>query len=182
MSDQQVSIGVGAGVGAGKRMAGGPHSRLAPYVSANDDDEGLVKRFRLLPGLLALAACTPVSTIPPVTLPFAADTARAEIIAPGVVHRYIRSSVGPWAIHALDVDLSRCYSAVAVKGATGAPGRRKASDLLTDLSRSREVVGGVNADFFTLAGFQGVPTGGLISAGHVIVGPSAQPLFSVDSS
>ena len=141
-----------------------------------------MKRFHLLSGLLALAACTRPSTIPPVTLPFAADTSRAEVIAPGVVHRYIRSSVGPWAIHALDVDLSRCYSAVAVKGAAGAAGRRRTSELLTELNRSREVVGGVNADFFTLAGFQGVPTGGLISRGDVIVGPSVQPLFSVDSS
>ena len=141
-----------------------------------------MKRFQLLTGLLVLASCARPSTIPPVTLPFAADTARAAIIAPGVVHRYIRSSVGPWAIHALDVDLSRCYSALAVKGAPGAAGRRKTTDLLTDLSRSREVVGGVNADFFTLAGFQGVPTGGLISGGHVIVGPSVQPLLSVDSS
>jgi hypothetical protein len=141
-----------------------------------------VNRFRLLAVLLALAACTRPSTIPPVTLPFVADTARAEVIAPGVIHRYIRSSAGPWAIHALDVDLSRCYSAVAVKGAPGAAGRRRTSDLLTDLSRSREVVGGVNADFFTLAGFQGVPTGALISGGRVIVGPSVQPLLSVDSS
>ena len=47
----------------------------------------------------------------------------------------------------LDVDLSRCWSAVAVKGAPGAVGRKKTSVLLQELAESNEVVGGVNADF-----------------------------------
>lgn len=129
-----------------------------------------------------LLGCARPAVIPAVVLPFPADTVRNETIAPGVVHRYIRSATGPWAIHALDVDLSRCYSAVAVKGVLGATGRRRTSDLLQSLRDTFDVIGGVNADFFTLAGFQGVPTGGLISHGHVIVGPSTQPLLSVDSA
>jgi hypothetical protein len=132
--------------------------------------------------VLAIGGCASPASISPVTLPFAADTVRNETIAPGVVHRYIRSSAGPWAIHALDVDLSRCYSAIAVKGARGAAGRRKTSDLLRDLAATREVIGGVNADFFTLAGFQGIPTGALISRGEVVVGPGAQPVLAIDSA
>jgi hypothetical protein len=119
---------------------------------------------------------------PPLVLPFVADTNAVEVIAPGVLHRSIRTRTGPWAIEALDVDLTRCYSAVAMKGAPGAAGRRKTSELLAELRATREVIGGVNADFFTLAGFQGVPTGALIHEGVVIVGPGNQPVLSIDSA
>ena len=80
----------------------------------------------------------------------------------------------------LDVDLRRGYCAVAVKGAPGAVGRKKTSVLLTELQATRDVVGGVNADFFSLAGFLGVPAGALISSGRVIVGPGPQPVVTVD--
>jgi hypothetical protein len=140
--------------------------------------------MRILSALLAftLAACTRPATIPPLTLPFSTDTVAEHVIADGVVHRYIRSPKGPWAINVLDVDLSRCWRAVAVKGAPGAAGRKKTSVLLEELGATREVIGGVNADFFTLAGFQGVPTGALISAGKVVVGPGPQPVLAFDSA
>ena len=77
------------------------------------------------------------------------------------------------------MDLSRGYCAVAVKGAPGAVGRKKTSVLLSELAATREVVGGVNADFFSLAGFQGVPTGALVSGSKVMVGPGPQPVFAV---
>lgn len=115
-------------------------------------------------------------------LPFVADTNTTQVIAPGVLHRSIRTRSGPWAIEALDVDLSRCYSAVAVKGAAGAAGRAKTSDLLAGLRATSDVIGGVNADFFTLTGFQGIPTGALIHDGKVIVGPASQPVLSIDSA
>ena len=54
--------------------------------------------------------------------------------------------------------------------------------MLTELAATREVLGGVNADFFALAGYQGVPTGALISSGRVIVGPATQPVVAVDSN
>ncbi|HET9424474.1 MAG TPA: phosphodiester glycosidase family protein [Gemmatimonadaceae bacterium] len=131
---------------------------------------------------VTVAGCARTAPIPPITLPFPADTTRDETIAPGVVHRYIRSSTGPWAIHALDVDLSRCYSAVAVKGGSSAAGRRKTSDLLNDLRATSEVIGGVNADFFSLSGYQGIPTGALITKGRVMVGPYSQPVLAIDSA
>ena len=103
-------------------------------------------------------------------------------MAPGVVQRSIWSSKGPWGIQVLDVDLSRCYSAVALKGAPGATGRKKVSALLEELRPARDVIGGVNADFFSLSGFQGVPSGALISEGRVVVGPGPQPALVVDSA
>jgi hypothetical protein len=135
-------------------------------------------RALLLAGVFA-AACAR-ATVPPLAVSFPTDTVRSLVVADGVIQRHIRSSKGPWAIEVLDVDLSRGYCAVAVKGAVGAAGRKKTSVLLTELAASREVVGGVNADFFSLAGFQGVPTGALISGSRVIVGPGPQPVLAVD--
>jgi hypothetical protein len=118
-------------------------------------------------------------TAPPA--PFPADTFRTEVLGPGVTHRFIYVRRGPWAINVLDVDLGRCLSAVAVKGAPGAVGRERTSRLLQSLGRTQDVVGGVNADFFSLVAPQGVPTGLLVSAGRVITGPAAQPVLAFDS-
>lgn len=120
------------------------------------------------------------SAAPPV-LPFAADTIRTENIRRGVTHRYIYSSTGPWAIHVLEVDLDRCYRALALKGATGAIGREKTSVLLRQFEETGEVIGGVNADFFLFAP-PGVPTGAMISRGRVVTGPSTQPVLAFDSA
>jgi hypothetical protein len=158
----------------------------------------LIRPFRLrrpaaqagpsvLIGLL-LAACARPATMPPAPLPFPVDSTAVRQIDRGVVQRDLWSPKGPWAIHVLDVDLSRGYCAVAVKGAPGAVGRKKTSQLMTELSATREVLGGVNADFFSLAGFQGVPVGPLIENGRVIVGPGeasgpgARAGLSIDSS
>lgn len=127
---------------------------------------------------LALAACaSPRRPTPPLpTLPFAADSLREQIVRPGVVRRFIYAASGPWAIHVLDVDLG-CYSAVAVKGASGAVGREKTSVLLRNLAKNRDVVGGVNADFFLFAP-PGVPSGALITDGRILTGPSENPVFA----
>ncbi len=130
-----------------------------------------------------ISACVHASLPPlnPASLPFATDTVRTQRVSDGVVHHFIYSPSGPWAIHVLDIRLDRCYSAVAVKGASGAVGRAKTSDLMRDLAQTRDVAGGVNADFFLFAP-PGVPTGALVSAGRVITPPSKQPVFAVDSS
>jgi hypothetical protein len=114
-------------------------------------------------------------------LPFSADTITTEVLRRGVVHWYVHASVGPWAIHVLEVDLDRCYRALAFKGAAGAIGREKTSTLLSRLGSTGGVIGGVNADFFLFAP-PGVPTGAMISGGRVITGPSAQPVLSFDSA
>ena len=139
---------------------------------------------RILAASLALTvvACARPGGAPPLTLSIPTDTVTSRLVADGVIHRHIRSPKGPWAIEVLDVDLSRGYCAVAVKGAPGAVGRKKTSVMLTELAATREVVGGVNADFFSLAGFLGVPSGALISNSQVLVGPGPQPVVAVDSS
>src|SRR5947209_3800838 len=90
------------------------------------------------PSLLVLAACAPSRYAPPPlsAFPFPVDSSRSEIVADGVAHRYLYTAQGPWAVHVLYVDLNRCVSAVAVKGADSAAGRTKTSELLQSLSRS----------------------------------------------
>jgi phosphodiester glycosidase len=130
--------------------------------------------------LLALGCAPGVPEPEPRALPFPTDTARAEALGPGVTHRYFWSPTGPWAIHVLAVDLDRCYSLVAVKGAAGVVGREKTSVLLEHLNRTETVIGGVNADFFLFTP-PGVPQSALISAGRVLSGPSPRPVLAVDS-
>ena len=140
---------------------------------------------RLLPfaSIVLAGACASagVQRLSPAALPFAADTVRTERVRDGVAHHFVYSREGPWAIHVLDVRLDRCYTPVAVKGGASAVGRRTTSDLLRDLARSRDVVGGVNADFFRFAP-PGVPTGAHVSDGRVITPPTTQPVFAVDSA
>ena len=113
-------------------------------------------------------------------MPFAADTARTQLLRPGVSRWYIQAPQGPWAIHALVVDRDACYSARAVKGADGASGRATTSALLERMRQSADVVGGVNADFFLFAP-PGVPMNLLVSRGRVVTGPSTQPVLAFDS-
>lgn len=135
--------------------------------------------------LLALVsgACASHSYARPTTasFAFATDTLRTQRIADGVAHHYIYSPTGPWAVHVLDVNLARCNTAVAVKGAPGAEGRALTSELMRDLARTRTVVGGVNADFFLFTP-PGVPTGALVSAGRIITPPAKFPVFAIDSA
>lgn len=125
-------------------------------------------------------AHAPQSSLSPTSLPFATDTLRSEQVRAGVTHHFIYARTGPWAINVLDVRLDRCYSAVAVKGAAGAAGRRATSDMMRQLDSTRDVVAGVNADFFSLT--TGAPTNALVSAGRVITPPNKQPVFAVDSA
>lgn len=141
-------------------------------------------RSFLLSFIVPLGACAR-GVSPPVLapLPFATDTLRAERVAEGVWYRYLHVPAGPWAIHLLDVDLSRCNTLVAVKGADTAAGRTKTSELLAWLARrtpNARVVAGVNADFFSLA--NGTPTGLLVVDGRMLTPPVSQPAFAVDSA
>ena len=139
--------------------------------------------FLLSFGLVVAACVRPAS--PPVLgpMPFAADTSRLERVADGVWHRYLYVPSGPWAIHVLDVDLSRSNRVVAVKGSDHAAGRTKTTQLLAELARTTtdgRVVGGVNADFFSLA--NGTPVGLLVVDGRKLTGPGNEAAFGVDSS
>lgn len=130
--------------------------------------------------LALLAGCARFTPAPLPPLPFATDTVRTQVVSDGVVHRYLYSPKGPWAIHVLDVDLGRCNRALAVKGADSAAGRTKTSVLLGDLAKSARVLGGVNADFFSLA--NGTPIGLLIVNGRMLTPPADQAVLAFDSS
>lgn len=137
-----------------------------------------------MPLLLAAvaASCARAPRAAPVpAVPFAADSARAQLLRPGVTRWFLYAPSGPWAIHALVVDRDACFSAVALKGADGAVGREKTSAILEQLRRSADVVGGVNADFFLFTP-PGVPANLLVSRGRVVTGPSAQPVLAFDSA
>ena len=139
------------------------------------------RRLTMLALLLVGCARASFAPLAPAALPFAVDTLRTQQVSDGVLHHFIHSPAGPWAIHVLDVRLDRCYSAVAVKGAPSAIGRAKTSELLRDLARTRDVIGGVNADFFLFTP-PGVPTGAHVTAGRVITPPSDRPVFAIDSA
>ena len=113
-------------------------------------------------------------------LPFRADTVRSEVVSSGITRHYVYSSAGPWAIHVLDVALDKCNAAVAVKGADSAAVRIKTSTMLTALAARQKVLGGVNADFFSLA--NGTPTNLLIVDGRMFTPPSKMPVLAFDSS
>ena len=113
----------------------------------------------------------------------AADSVRSDTIGPGLVHTYVWSARGPWAINVLDVDRSACWSVAAVKAGGQAVGRERTSELVRALAaRTREAVAGaVNADFFSFEP-PGVPVGPHIAGGRVIAGPGARPVLAFDSA
>lgn len=133
--------------------------------------------------LVLLAACAqpPLATLAPSAFPFPVDSVRVRRIADGALLHSVYSARGPWVIQVLDVRLDRGNSVRAVKGAPGAVGRARTSDLMRTLAQSCEVVGGVNADFFLFTP-PGVPTGAHVSAGRVITPPSVKPVFAIDSA
>ena len=142
----------------------------------------LLVGFSILLGASLLGACARSHSAPlrPAAFPFPVDTLRSRMIGDAARHHFIYSAAGPWAINVLEVRLDRCVSPVAVKGGRTAIGRRTTSDLLRGLDSTREVIGGVNADFFRFTP-PGVPTGAHVSGGRVITPPNRQPAFAVDS-
>jgi exopolysaccharide biosynthesis protein len=138
-------------------------------------------RTSLLAATALLAGCVArTSPSPEASLPFLVDTLRTEHVAAGVVHRFIYAATGPWAIHTLEIDLAGCNQAVAVKGADTAAGRIRTTTMLDSLAKSETVIGGVNADFFSLA--NGTPVNLLVVDGRMLTPPVRQPVLAVDSS
>jgi hypothetical protein len=135
---------------------------------------------------IAATACHPaaVGSWPPplAAIPFAAEQIASQVVAPGVVHRTLKSPTGPWTINILSVALDSCNRAEAVKGADSAAGRFKTTALLAGLAeREHErVVGGVNADFFKLK--DGTPTNLLVVNGRMITPPNGRPVLAFDSA
>lgn len=131
-------------------------------------------------GLIAAGCATSTPTLAPLPTPLAADSIRTDTIAPGLIHHGYWSARGPWSVQVLEADRAACWTPVAVKAGGAAVGREPTSALLRSLERTATglVGGGVNADFFSFDP-PGIPTGAHVSAGRVISGPSARPVFAV---
>src|SRR5881394_2173627 len=87
-------------------------------------------------GTLAITGCASSAvqtTFDPATLPFHVDSARSEMLAGGVTHRFIYTNDGPWAIHLLDVPRSSCVAFRAIKAHHTAAGREPATLQLEQL-------------------------------------------------
>lgn len=132
----------------------------------------------LLALLLAASACAPRPAAPPAPSRSALaaalagmDTLRVEEVAPGVVHAYAWDARGPWAIHVLEADRSRCLTLEARKAGPPLAERARTSALAAD------ALAGVNADFFGIPA--GTPIGADVSAGEVLIGPGERPIFAV---
>ena len=112
-----------------------------------------------------------------------ADSMVSERVAPGVLHHRLWFAAGPQVVHVLDVDRARCWTLSARKAGRGAVGRAGTLALVRGLADSsgREVVGGVNADFFLFAP-PGVPVGPHVENGVLVAGPVARPAFALDSA
>jgi exopolysaccharide biosynthesis protein len=146
---------------------------------------------RGFPGAVAalslVAACAPSPGRPPspavapLHFPFAVDTLRSTRVAAGVMHDYLWSPAGPWAIHVLRVDRDSCWQLAAAKAGDAAIGRAPTSALVRDLASRQRVVAGVNADFFLFTP-PGVPRGAHLQEGRVITGPGDRPVIGADSS
>jgi hypothetical protein len=128
-----------------------------------------------------IAGCRAASTsgLEPLELPFTVDTLRTSEPRDGVVHRFIYSATGPWAIHVLEARSDRCWSLAGLKSSGGAIGRQTTSELVLTAAAREEVAGGVNADFFLFTP-PGVPVGLLVTDGRLIAGPAAQPALAAD--
>jgi hypothetical protein len=115
------------------------------------------------------------------SLPFAIDSSTRTAVAEGVMHRYLYSSHGPWAIHVLEARADLCWTLAALKSSGGAIGRATTSDLARAAAGRNSVGGAVNADFFLFTP-PGVPVGLLVVDGRVVAGPIAQPALAADSA
>ena len=117
-------------------------------------------------------------------LSFSIDSSTTKQLAPGAAYHFLYSKSGPWAIHMLDLDRVQCWTPIAVKASDGAAGRERTSEIVRrygeQQSVSRNVVGGVNADFFSLA--TGVPVTAYVGHSRVVTGPVERPVFLLDSA
>jgi len=124
--------------------------------------------------LFAFAACAPPDTPPELRalVPDAVvellrpDTVRGGRIAGGVWYRYLWSGTGPWAIHVVEADLTRCDLALQTLRAEARESGGRGHERVTSMvARSGgRILVAVNADFFTP---EGAAVGSEVVAGRV---------------
>lgn len=105
------------------------------------------------------AACAvpdrPAGLAPPLAEPALAwlepDTLRSLRVADGVFYRYAWSAKGPWAVHLVSAELSRCDLGLAVVPALADDGVTRARRRVSEMSPPGALGGiaAVNGDFFT---------------------------------
>ena len=132
-----------------------------------------------LPILLALqlGGCAASPAGFPLPAGVSADTVRERIVSPGVRHRYVWSSTGPWAIHIVEVRPSACGVELrAMKGEERLAGRELTSSLArrAAASSNRSALVAVNADFYSSQP-PGIPIGPHVGDGEVVKGHGPHP-------
>jgi hypothetical protein len=82
------------------------------------------------------------------------DTLRTAAVARGVWYRYLWSPRGPWAVHVVEADLSRCDLALRTLRASSREAGGRGHETVTSMVEraSVGVLAAVNADFFTPEG------------------------------
>lgn len=120
----------------------------------------------------ALSACSvpdrPSGLVP--ELPEAAraflepDSARGLRLGDGVHYHFAWSARGPWAVHVVTADLTRCDLRLDVVPALEADGATRTRSTVTEMTPrgSERPIAGVNGDFFVLRG--GAPIGPEVTA------------------
>lgn len=105
------------------------------------------------------------------------DSARVLALSPGVFYRYLWSSRGPWAVHLVEADLSRCALGLEVEAAPRQAGMRGGRATVSELFRlhGEGVLAAVNGDFFTP---EGLPLGPEVVAGRRRTGRSRPALVT----
>src|SRR5690348_4365384 len=138
----------------------------------------MLKTLRAVALLFAAASCSQLAVargdrfaLP--RLPFELDSSTTKQLAPGAAYHFLYSKRGPWAIHMRGPERVQCWTPSAVKASDGAAGRERTSEIVRrygeQQSLTRNVVGGVNADFFSLA--TGVPVTAYVGHSRVVTGP-----------
>lgn len=102
-----------------------------------------------LHGVFAVAA---LACLAPAASAQHVDSVEVDTVVPGVVHRHLVVTAGPWNIHVIEVNLRDPHLHVEQARADGQlRGRETVADMVRDhASKTVVVVAAVNADFFDL--------------------------------
>lgn len=128
---------------------------------------------------VAVPSPTPVPVVPPSV---AIDTVRTIDVAPGVRHSFRWEVAGPWAIHVVEVDMTRCGLGLrTVKAMDRLIGRETTTQLAGRLAArlNRPVYAAINGDYFTSTGY---PSGTQVTDGEPLRGYTSRPVFGVTTT
>jgi hypothetical protein len=132
-------------------------------------------RGRIDVALLALLAGACATAAPPASRAASAfadaDSSRVASPAPGVSHTFVHDTRGPWAMHIVEVDVTRCEPILAARKPRPPLSARATTSALAD-----GAIATINADFFMLPG--GTPVGAHVSAAVPLIGPTDRPVFA----